>query len=39
MEANILSERTEQTTLSNLFEGLSTLLQDSDDTAEKEVKR
>lgn len=40
MEANILSERTEQTTLSNLFEGLSTLLQDSDDTAEKErIKR
>lgn len=40
MEANVLSERTEQTVLSNLFEGLSTLLQDSDDTAEKEkIKR
>lgn len=40
MEENILSERTEQTVLSNLFEGLSTLLQDSDDAAEKEkIKR
>lgn len=36
METNILSERAEQTALSNLFEGLSTLLQDSDDVGEKE---
>lgn len=36
MEKNILCERTEQTVLSNLFDGLSTLLQDSDDTAQKD---
>ncbi len=36
MAENILCERKEQTVLSNLFEGLSTLLQDSDDTEEKE---
>lgn len=36
MEANILCEREEQTVLSNLFEGMSALLQDSDDTDEKE---
>ncbi|MCM1126465.1 MAG: hypothetical protein NC429_08320 [Lachnospiraceae bacterium] len=36
MGANILSERAEQTALSNMFEGLSILLQDSDDAVEKE---
>lgn len=36
MEANILCEREEQTVLSNLFEGMSVLLQDSDDVDEKE---
>lgn len=36
MEANILCERKEQTTLSTLFENLAVLLQDSDDTEEKE---
>lgn len=36
MEANILCEREEQTVLSNLFEGMSALLQDSDDIDEKE---
>lgn len=36
MKANILCEREEQTILSNLFEGMSTLLQDSDEVDEKE---
>ena len=36
METNILCERKEQIALSNLFEGLSAVLQDCDDTDEKE---
>lgn len=36
MENNILCEKKEQTVLSNLFEGLSAVLQDCDDADEKE---
>lgn len=36
MSVNILCEREEQTALSNLFEDMSVLLQDSDDAEEKE---
>ncbi len=36
MEANILCEREEQKVLSDLFEELSDLLQDSDDKEEKD---
>ncbi len=37
MEGNILCERKEQTVLSGLFEDMSVLIQDSDDTVEKEI--
>jgi len=37
MERNILCERKEQTVLSGLFEDMSVLIQDSDDTVEKEI--